>query len=89
MASDPEHNRYRVAETSDAFAPGEDFAIWDMVTESYVFDASGSIVTFPDMEQAERYLADMELERNEQKKLLAEWNMQVESILNTPIRKGI
>ena len=70
LASDPEHNRYRVAETSDAFAPGEDFAIWDMVTESYVFDASGSIVTFPDMEQAERYLADMELERNEQKEIV-------------------
>lgn len=70
LASDPEHNRYRVAETSDAFAPGEDFAIWDMVTESYVFDASGSIVTFPDMEQAERYLADMELGRNEQKEIV-------------------
>ena len=70
LASDPEHNRYRVTETSDAFAPGDDFAIWDMVTESYVFDASGSIVTFPDMEQAERYLADMELGRNEQKEIV-------------------
>lgn len=70
LTSDLEHNRYRVAETSDAFEPGEDFAIWDMVTDSYVMDSSGCIVTFPDMEQAEMYLTDMKQERTEPQEIV-------------------
>lgn len=48
--------RFSVTETSDAFAPEEDFAIWDAVQDGYYCDRDGTIHTFSTQEEAEKYL---------------------------------
>lgn len=54
-----ESQRYAVTETSDAFAPGEDFAIMDNQTGEYMYDEDGAVITFPTKDEADRYLAGM------------------------------
>ena len=52
--------RFSVGETSDAFEPGQDFAVWDNAREDYYTDADGTIPTFETKEEAEDYLQGME-----------------------------
>lgn len=52
-------DRFVVTETSDAFMPGEDFAIMDNQTGEYVYDEDGAVITFPTKDEADRYLAGM------------------------------
>lgn len=54
-----EAERYSVTETSDAFMPGEDFAIMDNETGEYVYNEDGAVITFPTKDDADRYLAEM------------------------------
>lgn len=55
-----EAERYSVTETSDAFMPGEDFAIMDNETGEYVYNEDGAVITFPTKDEADRYLAGMQ-----------------------------
>ena len=55
-----EAERYSVTETSDAFMPGEDFAIRDNETGEYVYNEDGAVITFPTKDEADRYLAGMQ-----------------------------
>ncbi len=57
-----EHKRFSVTETSDAYPPGEDFAIWDDTLDDYHFDSDGRIHTFGTQEEAEEYLEKVEKE---------------------------
>lgn len=66
------YKRFSVTETSDAFAPGENFAIWDDVREEYYHDGDGTVHTFADRKEAEEYLAQVEKEVSE--KEAAEWS---------------
>lgn len=54
-----EAERYSVTETSDAFMPGEDFAITDNETGEYVYNEDGAVITFSTKDDADRYLAEM------------------------------
>ncbi len=54
-----ETERYSVTETSDAFMPGEDFAITDNETGEYVYNEDGAVITFPTKDDADRYLAEI------------------------------
>ncbi len=56
MPREGKEGRYSVTETSDAFAPGDDFAVWDNEKEDYVKDEDGTVQTFPTQEDAERFL---------------------------------
>ena len=53
-----EQPRFQVVETSDAFAAGDDFAIWDNEKEDYHKDESGMVYTFESREQAEEFHAE-------------------------------
>lgn len=57
-----EYKRFSVTETSDAYPPGEDFAIWDDTLDDYHFDSDGRIHTFGTQEEAEEYLEKVEKE---------------------------
>lgn len=50
---------YVVTETSDAFEQGDDFAIFDKNTDSYVKDMHGDTITFSTKDDADRYLKNM------------------------------
>ncbi len=39
-------SRFSVEETSDAFEPGQDFAVWDHGREDYYIKEDGTIPTF-------------------------------------------
>lgn len=53
-------SRFSVEETSDAFEPGQDFAVWDHGREDYYIKEDGTIPTFETKEEAEHYLQSME-----------------------------
>ncbi len=53
-------SRFSVEETSDAFEPGQDFAVWDHGREDYYIKEDGTIPTFETKEEAEHYLQCME-----------------------------
>lgn len=55
-----DNDRYVVTETSDAFMPGEDFAIMDNETGEYVYNEDGAVITFSTKDEADRYLAGMQ-----------------------------
>lgn len=59
------YRRFSVTETSDAFLPGENFAVWDDTREEYYHDGDGTVHTFADREEAEEYLAQVEKEVSE------------------------
>ena len=65
------YQRYSVTETSDAFPPGDDFAVWDNSQEDYYVDSDGTVQTFKTAEEAEEYLHRVEKETDE--KEIAEW----------------
>ena len=65
------YRRFSVTETSDAFAPGDDFAVWDDIREEYYRDADGTVRTFADREEAEAYLGQVEKEVSDRE--AAEW----------------
>ncbi|MCM1410873.1 MAG: DUF3849 domain-containing protein, partial [Lachnospiraceae bacterium] len=65
------YKRFSVTETSDAYAPGDDFAIWDDIHDDYYFDRDGTIHTFATQEEAEEYLHKVEQETDRQE--AAEW----------------
>lgn len=50
------YKRFSVTETSDAFAPGENFAIWDDVREEYYHDGDGTVHTFADRKKRRNIL---------------------------------
>ena len=61
IAQEEEEPRFSVTMTSDAFPDPEDaFAIWDASIDNYYADVDGRIVTFPDEEKAQNYLAQLE-----------------------------
>lgn len=67
QTSKPEQKkRFAVTETSDAYAPGEDFAVWDNDRNEYYHDQSGTVYTFARKEQAEEYLKQVEDEQHGQ-----------------------
>ena len=53
-------SRFSVEEISDAFEPGQDFAVWDHGREDYYIKEDGTIPTFETKEEAEHYLQSME-----------------------------
>ena len=65
------YRRFSVTETSDGFAPGDDFAVWDDIREEYYRDADGTVRTFADREEAEAYLGQVEKEVSDRE--AAEW----------------
>ena len=65
------HKRFSITETSDAFAPGEDFAIWDDIRDEYYHDSDGTVHTFATREEAGEYLEQVEKETDRQE--AAEW----------------
>ena len=65
------YKRFSVTETSDAFAPGEDFAIWDDIRDEYYHDIDGTVHTFATREEAGEYLEQVEKETDRQE--AAEW----------------
>ena len=65
------YKRFAVTETSDAFAPGEDFAIWDDIRDEYYHDSDGTVHTFATREAAGEYLEQVEKETDRQE--AAEW----------------
>ena len=65
------YRRFSVTETSDGFAPGDDFAVWDGIREEYYRDADGTVRTFADREEAEAYLGQVEKEVSDRE--AAEW----------------
>ena len=65
------YKRFSVTETSDAFAPGEDFAIWDDIRDEYYHDSDGTVHTFATREAAGEYLEQVEKETDRQE--AAEW----------------
>ena len=65
------YKRFSVTETSDAFAPGEDFAIWDDIRDEYYRDSDGTVHTFATREKAGEYLEQVEKETDRQE--AAEW----------------
>ncbi|MDE7203501.1 MAG: DUF3849 domain-containing protein, partial [Lachnospiraceae bacterium] len=65
------YKRFSVTETSDAFAPGEDFAIWDDIRDEYYHDSDGTVHTFATREEAGEYLEQVEKETDRQE--AAEW----------------
>ena len=50
-----EYKRFSIVETSDAFLPGEDFAIWNNIRKEY-YQEDGNIRTFATWEAAGKYL---------------------------------
>ena len=65
------YRRFSVTETSDAFQPGEDFAIWDDIRDEYYRDSDGTVHTFATREEAGEYLEQVEKETDRQE--AAEW----------------
>ena len=65
------YHRFSVAETSDAFLQGENFAVWDDIREEYYRSEDGTVHTFADREEAEEYLKQVEKAVDE--KEAAEW----------------
>ena len=65
------YKRFSVTETSDAFASGEDFAIWDDIRDEYYHDSDGTVHTFATREEAGEYLEQVEKETDRQE--AAEW----------------
>ena len=65
------YKRFSVTETSDAFALGEDFAIWDDIRDEYYHDSDGTVHTFATREEAGEYLEQVEKETDRQE--AAEW----------------
>ncbi len=65
------YKRFSVTETSDAFAPGEDFAVWDDIRDEYYRDSDGTLHTFASREEAGEYLEQVEKETNRQEAV--EW----------------
>ena len=65
------YRRFSVTETSDAFAPGEDFAIWDDIRDEYYHSEDGTVHTFATREAAGEYLRQVEKDVDE--KEAAEW----------------
>ena len=65
------YKRFSVTETSDAFAPGEDFAVWDDIRDEYYHDSDGTVHTFATREEAGEYLNQVEKETDRQE--AAEW----------------
>ena len=65
------YKRFSITETSDAFAPGEDFAIWDDIRDEYYRDNDGTVHTFATREEAGEYLEQVEKETDRQE--TAEW----------------
>ncbi len=65
------YQRFSVTETSDAFPPGDGFAIWDDIRDDYYKDNDGMIQTFETPEEAGEYLKKVEKETAE--KEAAEW----------------
>ena len=65
------YKRFSVTETSDAFEPGEDFAIWDDIRDEYYHDSDGTVHTFTTREEAGEYLEQVEKETDRQE--AAEW----------------
>ena len=59
------YRKFSVTETSDAFLPGENFAVWDDTREEYYHNGDGTVHTFADREKAEAYLAQVEKEVSE------------------------
>ena len=59
-----EQSRFQVVETSDAFAAGDDFAVWDNEKEDYHKDGSGTVHTFESRERAEEFRAENLTETN-------------------------
>ncbi|GFI30544.1 hypothetical protein IMSAGC013_01934 [Lachnospiraceae bacterium] len=56
------YKRFSVTETSDAYPPGDDFAIWDDIHDDYYFDSDGTVHTFGKQEEAGEYLKKVEKE---------------------------
>lgn len=54
------YKRFSVTETSDAFAQGEDFAIWDDIRDEYYREGDGTVRTFGTAGEAEEYLGQAE-----------------------------
>ena len=65
------YKRFSVTETSDAFAPGEDFAVWDDIRDEYFHESDGTVRTFATAEETEEYLHQVEKETDRQE--TAEW----------------
>ena len=65
------YKRFSVTEMSDAFASGEDFAIWDDIRDEYYHDRDGTVHTFATREEANAYLTQVEKETDRQE--AAEW----------------
>ena len=65
------YKRFSVTETSDAYPPGNDFAIWDDIQDDYYVDSDGTVHTFETREKAEEYLLQVETETDRQE--TAEW----------------
>ena len=65
------YKRFSVTETSDAFAPGEDFAVWDDIRDEYYHESDGTVRTFATAEEAGEYLHQVEKETDRQE--AAEW----------------
>ena len=64
--------RFVVTETSDAFEPGNDFAVWDKEQDDYYVQDDGTIQTFETETEAEEYLETVKLKQE-----VPEWNYQV------------
>ncbi len=56
LLSDEPKERFSVTETSDAYAPGDDFAIWDQEKEDYLQSADGTVQTFSSEKEAQIFL---------------------------------
>ena len=81
------YKRFSVTETSDAFASGEDFAIWDDIRDEYYHDNDGTVHTFATREEAGEYLEQVEKETDRQE--AAEWAYveRAKSVSNGQIQK--
>ena len=53
--NDEPEKRFEVTQTSDAFEPGNDFAVWDNQQDNYFIEPDGTIQTFGTQEEAEQY----------------------------------
>ena len=86
--------RFSVGETSDAFEPGQDFAIWDNAREDYYTDADGTIPTFGTKEEAEDYLQGMGQEQgisghDVQKAEEEPLEPALEPAIETPVKQSV